>query len=257
MEKVSTRAQKPENHKIATLPLVQSATNVYASNVEPDICGYGFVPISEMFRGKLGTNLFVPRTKVSKYIKIQSNENISELYWSTYLKSEFGNNIVGRCLATDNPTKIHDKLIKELYSFHESQELADNNISIVCIIYKSTRNGRPFFDMQLGVTGTVELISDTLESPECAAVREIYEETSQTSTWTWKNKLQSRDRKTQWSGLIVGCGEWNHPSASAWCIGCTCDQKIRRAGFECCASGWGSCAQAQEAYNTFHQTVSE
>ena len=238
------------NLKIATLPLVKVKQPMMFSRVERDICGYGFVPVLELFEGKFGREMFVPFSRVPSEIEIQSKETISDLVWSTCLESEFKVNIVEQCVTSNSLTRIHDKLLKDLYNFIRSQEIVDRQISIVCVIYKTVIKNTAFFDMQLGVTGKIEETSknDVYESPQRAAVREIYEETSLTSAWQWNNILSSAKNGFHWFGILTACGKWTHSCVSAWCIGCTCDQEIRRAGFECCSSGWGSCTRAKEAY---------
>lgn len=237
--------------KVATLPLVENnQISSFKCTHEEDICGYGYVPVKEMFAGELGESLFFPRSKVHQKIKIVSAEKIKRLSWSSYLFSETPRNMIQNCKnISKEKIAIHDILLTELYKFYTSQEI--ENAYIVCVIYKvQKKNKEPFYEMQLGVTGSVDKNADGVyESADVAMIREIKEETDGYVLWKWNIPILNKVyKRREWSGGIFGIGLWTHKLTNHWSTGCTCDEKIRRAGFDCCASGWGSCKTAKEAY---------
>ena len=211
--------QKTKKNKILALPIVPiNFSGDLGSSVEKDIKFYGIVPLTEITRDP---NLFVVQTPVASKIRIIpiGDANPVNVIWSW-------------CFYD-----IHRKTLRELVNFVSSQGLGDvTQYGILCVGYE--QDG--VFDLQLGVTGGV----DGGETPTYARDREILEECGVITTWSWGRNTNDTCgwRKIDWTGYIVGVGDWSQFQYSRWNAGCTCPDLAIMDGWECCASGFGRCA---------------
>ena len=221
-----TRKQKTKkNKKIAALPLVAIDFNgEVKSSVEEDIAFYGILPLGELTRDR---TLFKAGGPLSDKIRIipVGETKPTNITWSWCFQD------------------IHKKMLSELVNFVSRQGLGNvHQFGILCVGYEQAGK----FDMQLGVTGSV----DSGEEAPTARDREILEETDQVTTWSWGRTCQDTQRKRwgeiDWTGYIVGLGGadslWSRYHIARWNHGCVCSLEAIVDGWECCASGYGKCA---------------
>jgi len=213
---------KYKKNKIAVLPIVPiNFSGILSSSVEEDIKFYGIVPLVEITRDP---NLFKSETRVTSKIRIIpiGDANPVNVTWSW-------------CFYD-----IHRKTLSELVNFVSRQGLGDvTQYGILCVGYE--KDGA--FDLQLGVTGGV----DDGETPDAARDREILEECGVMTTWSWgrntnDTRRASHWREIDWTGYIVGVGDWDRFPIARWNQGCVCSEEAIIDGWECCASGFGKCA---------------
>jgi len=214
-----------KKNKIAVLPLVPIDFNgELKSSVEEDIKFYGVLPLGELTRDR---TLFKAGGPVSDKIRIipvgETKPTNITWSWAFY--------------------KIHRKLLSELVTFVSSQGLGNvHQYGILCVGYEQAGK----YDIQLGVTGGI----DAGETAEAARDREILEETSLVTTWSWGRSCRDTQPKKWgqifWTGYITGLGGtdciWSRFHLSRWNQGCVCSLTAVMDGYECCASGFGKCA---------------
>jgi len=212
---------KTKKNKVAALPLVPiDFSGTLGSSMEEDIRFYGIVPLGEITRDP---DLFKPGTLVSSNIRIipVGDTKPVNITWSW-------------CFYA-----IHRMILNELVNFVSKQGLGNvHQYGILCVGYE--QKGK--FDLQLGVTGGI----DGGETAAVARDREILEECGVVPTWRWGriscDKQLKKWGEIDWTGYIVGVGDWSRFHTARWNQGCVCPEEAIIDGYECCASGFGKCA---------------